>query len=402
MLKKGFLKPEISIDNIGKKRFWTGIVIGIIFSIILSLFFNYSREAFRFLTYSRDLYIPTKSETRFYNLYFASLATVLAFGLTIIYWFVGKNTYIKKRFLKSFAISNARFVIIVVLLMFARLGASISIIYASLIEPLNFIYEYWIFSFLIPLLIFYSYWNSISLFLRVNSWVYISAFCCVLVAFYLYSTTSVDTQILTNTYKNQHKERLTFIDETFEGAKIHEVYFDDRTKATLKNRYNEETYRLVRNLQSAFNKKTKVSIDTLLLEKIVIHNLHLKNRDISLDDKSENWSFAYPEQIYHQLLLQDSTSAESQILIDILKEEIALFNPPEYSYPYTHEFTSYEYERINYFNILKNHTPTIKSRLVLIVQKLKDDSKFNHFHDQLPDMEFSISESENYVESLID
>ncbi|MBT33844.1 MAG: hypothetical protein CMO01_29630, partial [Thalassobius sp.] len=150
MLKKGFLKPEISIDNIGKKRFWTGIVIGIIFSIILSLFFNYSREVFRLLTYSRDLYIPTKSEIRFYNLYFASLATALAFGLTIIYWFVGKNTNIKKRFLKSFAISNARFVIIVVLLMIARFGASMSFIYASFIEPLNFIYEYWIFSFLIP------------------------------------------------------------------------------------------------------------------------------------------------------------------------------------------------------------------------------------------------------------
>ncbi|MBT29209.1 MAG: hypothetical protein CMO01_06065 [Thalassobius sp.] len=218
----------------------------------------------------------------------------------------------------------------------------------------------------------------------------------------MYSTTSVDTQVLTNAYKNQHKERLTFIDEIFEDAKMHEVYFNDRTKATLQNRYNEETYQLVRNLQSAFNKKTKVSVDTLLLEKIVIHNLHLKNRNIYLDDKSEHWSFAYPEQIYHQLLLQDSTSAESQILIDILKEEIALFNPPEYSYPYTHELTSYEYERINYFNILKHNSPTIQSRFAQVVQKLKADSRFKSFQDQLPDMKFSISESENYMEAVID
>lgn len=64
MLKKGFLKPEISINRLGKKQFWTGTIIGILFAFVLSYFFNYSRESLRMITFMADPYILTEKEFR--------------------------------------------------------------------------------------------------------------------------------------------------------------------------------------------------------------------------------------------------------------------------------------------------------------------------------------------------
>lgn len=52
-----FRKEKISIHNIGHQRFWIDIGAGLITAIAISLFFNYFREGFRFLTILRaDLY----------------------------------------------------------------------------------------------------------------------------------------------------------------------------------------------------------------------------------------------------------------------------------------------------------------------------------------------------------
>ena len=107
MLKKGFLKPEISVSVLGKKQFWTGIVVGVAAAFVLSYFFNYAREGARFITFFRDPFILTEKEFRLYDLFFATLSTSLGFGFTIIYWLQGGNRRVKKHYLKTFTISNA-------------------------------------------------------------------------------------------------------------------------------------------------------------------------------------------------------------------------------------------------------------------------------------------------------
>ena len=62
MLTKGFLKPEISIDKLGKRQFWIGTIIGILIAFVLSYFFNYSRESLRMITFMADPYILTEKE----------------------------------------------------------------------------------------------------------------------------------------------------------------------------------------------------------------------------------------------------------------------------------------------------------------------------------------------------
>lgn len=91
MLNKGFLKPDISIENIGKTKFWIGIIVGIWLAITLSYFINYSREALRFVTGFADTYIIPEKEFRIYDLFCALFSTSIGFGFTIIYWLRGRN-----------------------------------------------------------------------------------------------------------------------------------------------------------------------------------------------------------------------------------------------------------------------------------------------------------------------
>ena len=67
MLTKGFLKPELSIEILGKRQFLTGIILGILMAFILSYLFNYSRESLRMLTFMADPYILTEKEFRLYK-----------------------------------------------------------------------------------------------------------------------------------------------------------------------------------------------------------------------------------------------------------------------------------------------------------------------------------------------
>ena len=65
MTKIRFRKENISIQNIGRQRFWIGIVAGLISAISISLFFNHSRESLRLLTsMSADLLILKDNEVK--------------------------------------------------------------------------------------------------------------------------------------------------------------------------------------------------------------------------------------------------------------------------------------------------------------------------------------------------
>lgn len=92
MLVKGFLKPKISIKNIGRVKFWQGIIIGILAAFILNSFLNYLRESFRLVTFMVEPYLLTEKEFRLYNLFYAAFSVSIGFGLTIIYWLKGRKS----------------------------------------------------------------------------------------------------------------------------------------------------------------------------------------------------------------------------------------------------------------------------------------------------------------------
>jgi hypothetical protein len=270
MLTKGFLKPEISIEKLGKRQFWTGIVIGILMAFVLSYFFNYSRESLRMITFIYDPYILAEKEFRLYDLFFSTFATSLGFGFTIVYWLRGRNPNIKKRYLKNFTISNAWLITFVALMVVARFGSILQIILYG--RPgydgqLDLLHDFWLMLVLIPVYVFFAHWNTIRLIFRTRYWVLLSIVFYFLTSFYLYKTTSADRDILNQSYYSKNKQQFDYIDSEFNKAKKLGVFFNDTTKQILRKKYAPRTTTLVFNLKQAFQTEAIVPLDTLILEK---------------------------------------------------------------------------------------------------------------------------------------
>ncbi|MCF8370385.1 MAG: hypothetical protein K9H64_02105 [Bacteroidales bacterium] len=255
MLQKGFLKPELSIEILGRKQFWTGVFISIGCSFVLSYLINYTRETYRFITFFYDPIILSYKEFRLYDLFFASLATSLGFGFTIIYWLIGPNRKIKKRYFKRFTVSTSWMIIFVVLMITNRFSSVLYIILFGLPgfdNHLDFLQDFSLLFILIPIYVFFSHWNSIRLLFRTGNWMLISIALYCLTTFYLFQTTSVDKEKLNKVYYAQQKERYDFIDKEFENARKSGIFFSDSLKQILQKQYAERTTNFVYKLRSAF------------------------------------------------------------------------------------------------------------------------------------------------------
>ncbi|HYW96331.1 MAG TPA: hypothetical protein VE870_12135 [Bacteroidales bacterium] len=395
MLTKGFLKPGISIVKLGKRQFRTGIIIGILYAVVLSYFFNYSRESLRMITFMGDPYILTQKEFRLYDLFFASLATSLGFGFTIVYWLRGRNKNIKKQYLGTFAISNAWLVTFVVLMVVARFGSILPIILYGLYGydgQLDLLHDFRLIFILIPVYVFFAHWNTVRLIFKARYWVLLSMVFYILTTFSLFEVTNVDRNILNQSYYSQNRQRFDYIDSEFEKARTLGVFFSDSTKAILRKKYAERTNNLVISLKKSFQTDKVVPIDSLILEKIVIHNMNTTGLFFRARprDSDKNWPYAMPEEIYRQILKHDVCSEETKILIEILAEEISLFTAPEIKWDEWDKYSAYDIERSAFRRNLLHNTETIRSRLFRVVDKLRADKRYGKCHHLLNDIKLTL------------
>jgi hypothetical protein len=393
MIHKGFLKPEISIRKIGKRQFWIGVVIGLFSAVILSFFLNYSREALRMITFMREPLILTEKEFRIYDLFFAAFSTSIGFGFTIIYWLQGGNIKIRRGYLRTYTTSNAWFISMIALMVVARFGSVLVIlVYSSYTYDgqLDIIKDFWIILLLVPVYVFFVHWNSIRLIFKTRYWVLISVLVYILATFTIFMTITADRDILNQCHYSMNEERFDFIDSEFEQAKKHGIYFSSTTREVLRKRYDNRIYDLVGNLKQAFRSGAKVSMDSLLLEKIVIHNMneHSYFYYVNSGNRDTNWPYALPEDVYRQIKMHEIDSKETKVLFQILSEQISLFNAHLLDGSEDAEYTTYEKELSFFKRTLMNRTETIQSRLIQVVDKLKSDEGYKRYHHLLDDIEF--------------
>ena len=331
MLRKGFIKPKISIDRLGKRQFWIGIVGGVLMALVLSYLFNYSRESCRLVTFTRDPLLLTEQEFRLYDLFFAALATSMAYGFTVVLWFSVRTVDKKKRYFRSYIFTHSWFITLVTLSVIARFGTNLSIAPYGLYGydgQLDLLREFSLMLVLIPIYIFCTNWNYIRLLFRSGLWVNVSVVICLFVAFYLFKTTSVDRGILNQGYYNLNKHKFDFIDTEFEKAIKHGIFFNDTVRTILRKEYADRTVSTLLEVKKAFEKSDFVSLDTLILEKILIHNLKNYNRFFDTTDKDVNWPYALPEHVYRQILMHDINSIEMSVLFEILVGQISILMQP--------------------------------------------------------------------------
>ena len=172
-LTKGFLKPKIVFnrtDLIGGLLLWT------LNAYIFYAFFQLYREGFRFFTSQLGdsvLLVLTPTENYIYNLFYAAIASYLGFSIAIRFILQNsiKRTNRKTLTLARNTLNSEGFWTWSFLLWFGKLGSMLGIWYITFAMhyDLDWIKDFSVILVLLPLVLFYSSWPSLSRLVRNNT-----------------------------------------------------------------------------------------------------------------------------------------------------------------------------------------------------------------------------------------
>ena len=409
MLKKGYLKPRLTIKAIGKRNFWYGILLWFLASNILCLGSNFIREIMRLTawSYDGDLFIRSAENFNKFDLFFSFLSTTLAFGLTVYFW-NSQIKYRKKRHFIRYASSVAIMYLFLPLTIITRFGINLNFIlynFESEEKSLALMNNFWIIFILIPIYLFFNFWNSTVFVFRTRYWVIISAVIIVISSLLFDKFLSIDKEIANSIYYKRYSVERSYVDSQSEIAKTFGIEFSSEAVNALKKRNSKATLYLLNKTKETFDTKEKVALEFLFMEKVLIHNLNRNDRYYNTRRYpveiygERNWSFAMPEHIYYQIMLYDNPDCiEVQLLFDILSEQISLFNIKDF-YDFDFENVS-DYERNHFFfgRNLYHSTETILSRLVQVRNKLYANEKYIEYRKLLPELEFEESRRQKWIE----
>lgn len=348
-----FSKQPISIDKIGVLRFWIGLLVGIIAAISISLFFNYSRESLRLLTLlSADFLILEEVEYVFYNNFFAALSTVLGLSLTICIWMSHRPSNRKKeRVFILLAQTNALLIFWVILLIVSRISVTLTVVLygnEGYDNHLDLYKDYWLLFFLLPVVVFAQNWYFIRMVYKTGKWVLYSLLFCLLLSIMLSTFTRVSQQPLNKAYTQLFEIEYDYIQKQVSYARSqYGILFEDSTIHDMNNWHSEDAFQQVQSVKQAFASGKKLSLDTLLLQKMIIHNCKRGPYVLSIE-AFDNWYYALPKDILKQIRYHKPSDEETKELFNILEEEIKLANSREMKSRSNRKRSRYESRRSLY------------------------------------------------------
>jgi len=382
-----FRKEKISIQNIGRQRFWIGIVAGLISAISISLFFNHSRESLRLLTsMSADLMILKENELQFFNFFFSFLSTVLGLSITIWIWMLNKKHNRRKdSFYKQLSITNALLIFWVILMIISRFSSILPIVLfgsPGYDNHLNLYEEYWILFVLLPIVVFLQSWLTVRLVYQSGRWILLSFLFCILTAFTLQLSTTVNQEKLNSAYHQRFESDYNYIDLEIKIAREkYGVDIDEQTVQILKKQITESSVEQILRVKKAFSSDRPVSMDTIILQKIIIRNFKEGGWYYYRMNSIENWRYALPNDILKQIDNHDIISNESKELFEILKEMIDLVNTPEIHWEEYQNFT--ETERRRSLGAKYNIPDPLIEQLKEVRTRLLEDDRYSDFSKDL-------------------
>ena len=411
MLKKGFLKPKLTLKLLSKSSFWKAIVFGLGSSIILCLFLNFNREFFRFFSSLNELVHYSEEEYFFADIFFAAFSSVFGFGVTIYFWVKDLKLNRRFKFLKMLALSNIFLFMIFPLNAISRMGTVILMPLVNIPgydRHLQLHLEFPIIFILVPIMMFLLYWQVIQRLFKTNFWMIKSLLVIIAWTLILFKGLSLDRSIIDDSYRFSVRDRLENIDLELNKAKNAGVEFSPETIRTLEKFHTDSKLQMMEDVNAGFKLAKPLSIDTLILAKIILINLdHIKNFPsvVYHEEKWDMmWTYPLPEDVYGQLKFHSPNDIETRILFEILSEMVNIsysrFGDSQILNknldPY---FQNQKYERIN----LMSSTITIQSRLIQVVQKLLANEVYKEYHPMIENMVFELdSERHKWVDLELD
>lgn len=327
-----FKKPELTIFSIGRERFWIGVFAGVLTAIALSLLMNHWREVMRYInTLDADLIQPDSQVYWWLSLFFTALSSSLGLCISVWIW-MGNNRHALKgeRLRRRVAQTYAMLTFWVMIMVAGRFGTIWSVIQGSVADLNSHLPYYRVFVWILvilPLVIFFQSWYTVRLTYRAGRFIGYSSLACALLVLILMKTTTVDPQHINKFYQAAFQEDFAYIDqEVLQAAILYGITFSPETIGVLKQWHSTESQKQVNRIKMAFLTTRKVPLDTIILQKMVIHNCKMGNRHPDLSFGYPHWPYAEPADIAKQISLYPSDANETIELFEILREMVVFFN----------------------------------------------------------------------------
>jgi hypothetical protein len=183
MTRNQIRRPKISIERIGKKRFWSGVVIGLVLSTVIGLYFDYFRGYFGTTNpFSDDFTEFTEKETQFYDYFFAALSILLGLSISIWTW-LGNQKDIKPRsqIYRKLGRTISMLYFWVIILVVTRFGSIIWIVPVSLQDYSNDLglYSHYQYLFILFTSVFFlNIWFCVRMVYKSLDWIIYSLIVC--------------------------------------------------------------------------------------------------------------------------------------------------------------------------------------------------------------------------------
>ncbi len=320
-----FSKEKISIQIIGIERFWIGMLIGLFTAVFFAYFLNVLWETFRLfeLTTSRSTEYPP--EKTFIDCLFTGLfASVSGLTLAVWIWMNGQKELSKRRsFYAKISASHSLFLFwlyIFVFFDFWKLAVGLSMMDSFSLS------EYYLLPTLFVLVLFLQNGIWIRRSYKLGFWAVYALMGCLLFGLFLGETTRYDKTRLIDRYVNRYEKQNKYTDSILKLAKQeHQIHFDAETVRILKEFDSYRSRKQVSELRRMFRGTAKVSLENIILEKIIVHNYKKALVDSYY---ISSWHFASPNNIYKQLKFYNPEDPEAKELMLLLKEQIDSRNFP--------------------------------------------------------------------------
>ena len=115
-------------------------------------------------------------------------------------------------------------------------------------------------------------------------------------------------------------------DESYKARTNYQIEFSNNTIETLKKWKTQSSLNQVIKVKNAFRSESKITLDTIILQKIILHNFKIGGWYRFSRNSIDNWHYAAPLEIYEQIKKFDRNSNETIELTQIIKEQIELIN----------------------------------------------------------------------------
>ncbi|PKP40062.1 MAG: hypothetical protein CVT96_10675 [Bacteroidetes bacterium HGW-Bacteroidetes-13] len=320
-----FSKENISIQTIGIERFWIGLLTGLFTSVFFAYFLNVLWETFRLfnLTANRSTEYPPE-KTFIDSLFTGLFASVSGLSLAVWIWMNGQKELSKRRsFYAKISASHSLFLFwlyIFVFFDFWKLAVGLSMMDTFSLS------EYYFLPSLFVMVLFLQNGIWIRRSYKLGFWAVYALMGCLLLGLFLSETTRYDKTQMIDSYVNRYEKQNKYTDSILKLAtQEHQIHFDAETVKMLKEFNSYRSWKQVSKLRIMFMSKAKVSLENIILEKIIVHNAKKALVDSYY---VSTWHFASPYNIYQQLKFYNPEDPEAKELMLLLKEQIDFRNFP--------------------------------------------------------------------------